>query len=61
MIEGRGVLGTDYLPPIFVLIEMFDSSVHSDMFGIGKVFHVSGAVWSFMLFDPYSTGMGYGH
>jgi hypothetical protein len=61
VIEGCRVLGAGQLLSVFVLIETFDPPMYPKLDGIREWLHAGGSVRTFMLFDAYATGVGYGH
>jgi hypothetical protein len=58
IIKGGRVFGAFDLPPILLLVEAFDPSMHSEMNGFREVFDVGGSMGSFMFFDSNMAGMG---
>ncbi len=61
VIEGRRIFRPRDLAAVFLLVEVLDAAVHTEMNGLREVLDVGRAKRSFVLHDTDVAGVGYGH
>jgi len=61
VVQCRWILRSGDLPPVFLLVEVFDSAVNTEMQWIIEVFNVGRAVRPLVFLDTNSTRVGNGH
>ena len=61
VIEGRGIFRSRDLAAVFLLVEVLDAAVHTEMNGLREVLNVGRAVRTFMLQDTDMACVSYCH